>query len=85
VLDASELPPTFGVSDTKVVGIIAGGDRALRHAVEKAEDITEQGWKDLKAHEPTAIDTVLGIAASGYTPYVVGAIKLAKQNGLLTG
>ena len=85
VLDASELPPTFGVSDTKVIGIIAGGDRALRHAVEKAEDITDQGWKDLQAHEPTSKDTVLGIAASGSTPYVVGAIKLAKQNGLLTG
>jgi N-acetylmuramic acid 6-phosphate etherase len=85
VLDASELPPTFGVSDTRVIGIIAGGDRALRHAVEKAEDITDQGWKDLQAHEPTSIDTVLGIAASGTTPYVVGAIKVAKQNGLLTG
>ena len=85
VLDASELPPTFGVSDTKVIGIIAGGDRALRHAVEKAEDITDQGWKDLQAHEPTNKDTVLGIAASGSTPYVVGAIKLAKENGLLTG
>ena len=85
VLDASELPPTFGVSDTKVIGIIAGGDRALRDAVEKAEDITDQGWKDLQAHEPTNKDTVLWIAASGSTPYVVGAIKLAKQNGLLTG
>jgi N-acetylmuramic acid 6-phosphate etherase len=85
VLDASELPPTFGVSDTKVIGIIAGGDRALRHAVEKAEDITEQGWKDLQAHEPTGRDTVLGIAASGSTPYVVGAIRLARKNGLLTG
>ena len=85
VLDASELPPTFGVSDTKVIGIIAGGDRALRHAVERAEDITEQGWKDLQAYEPTSKDTVLGIAASGSTPYVVGAIRLASQNGLLTG
>ena len=85
VLDASELPPTFGVPDTRVIGIIAGGDRALRHAVEKAEDITDQGWKDLQAHEPTPKDTVLGIAASGSTPYVVGAIKLAKQNGLMTG
>ena len=85
VLDASELPPTFGVSDTKVIGIIAGGDRALRHAVEKAEDMTEQGWRDLQAHEPTSKDTVLGIAASGSTPYVVGAVRLAKQNGLMTG
>ena len=85
VLDASELPPTFGVPDTKVIGIIAGGDRALRHAVERAEDISEQGWKDLQAHTPTANDTVLGIAASGTTPYVLGAVKLAKENGLLTG
>ena len=85
VLDASELPPTFGVPDTKVIGIIAGGDRALRHAVERAEDISEQGWKDLQAHTPTANDTVLGIAASGTTPYVMGAVKLAKENGLLTG
>ena len=85
VLDASELPPTFGVPDTWVMGIIAGGDQALRHAVEKAEDISEQGWLDLQAHHPTADDTVLGIAASGTTPYVVGAVSLAKQNGLLTG
>ena len=85
VLDASELPPTFGVPDTWVMGIIAGGDRALRHAVEKAEDISEQGWKDLQVHHPTINDTVLGIAASGTTPYVIGAVRLAKQNGLLTG
>ena len=84
-LDASELPPTFGVPDTKVIGIIAGGDQALRHAVERAEDISEQGWKDLQAHTPTTNDTVLGIAASGTTPYVLGAVKLAKENGLLTG
>ena len=68
VLDASELPPTFGVPDTWVIGLIAGGDQALRHAVEKAEDIPEQGWKDLLAYHPTADDTVLGIAASGTTP-----------------
>ena len=85
VLDASELPPTFGVPETWVMGIIAGGDKALRHAVEKAEDISEQGWKDLQAYHPTADDTVLGIAASGTTPYVVGTIRLARQNGLLTG
>ena len=84
VLDASELPPTFGVSDTKVVGIIAGGDEALRHAVERAEDRAEQGWKDLKAYRPTVCDTVLGIAASGTTPYVVGAVSEARRNGLLT-
>ena len=85
VLDASELPPTFGVSDVWVIGVIAGGDKALRHAVEHAEDIAEQGWKDLLAHHPTQDDTVLGIAASGTTPYVVDAIRQARRNGLLTG
>jgi N-acetylmuramic acid 6-phosphate etherase len=85
VLDASELPPTFGIPDTWVTGIIAGGDRALRHAVEKAEDIMEQGWKDLQAHQPTSNDTVLSIAASGTTPYVIGAVQLAREHGLLTG
>ena len=85
VLDASELPPTFGVPETWVIGIIAGGDKALRHAVERAEDVAEQGWKDLLAYSPTENDTVLGIAASGTTPYVVDAICQARQNGLLTG
>jgi N-acetylmuramic acid 6-phosphate etherase len=85
VLDASELPPTFGVSDAWVIGVIAGGDKALRHAVEHAEDIAEQGWKDLQAYHPTEDDTVLGIAASGTTPYVVDAIRQARRNGLLTG
>ena len=85
VLDASELPPTFGVPETWVIGIIAGGDQALRHAVERAEDISEQGWKDLQTYHPTTDDTVLGIAASGTTPYVVGAIRQARENGLLTG
>lgn len=85
VLDASELPPTFGVPETWVIGVIAGGDKALRHAVEHAEDIAEQGWKDLLVHRPTKDDTVLGIAASGTTPYVVDAIRQARRNGLLTG
>ena len=85
VLDASELPPTFGVPDTWVIGVIAGGDEALRHAVEHAEDIAEQGWKDLLVYHPTDDDTVIGIAASGTTPYVVDAIRRARQNGLLTG
>ena len=85
VLDASELPPTFGVSPDWVVGIIAGGDEALRYAVEKAEDIAERGWQDLEAFQPTADDSVVGIAASGTTPYVVGAITQARQHGLLTG
>ena len=73
------------VPANRVMGIIAGGDKALRKAVERAEDIKEQGWKDLQVHEPTVNDTVLGIAASGTTPYVVGAIRQARQNGLLTG
>ena len=85
VLDASELPPTFGVPANWVTGVIAGGDKALRHAVEWAEDVAEQGWKDLQAHHPTENDTVIGIAASGTTPYVVDAIRQARQNGLLTG
>ena len=85
VLDASELPPTFGVPDNWVIGVIAGGDKALRHAVEKAEDIAEEGWKDLLAYQPTTDDTVLGIAASGTTPYVVGAVRQAREDGLLTG
>ena len=85
VLDASELPPTFGISEDWVVGIIAGGDEALRHAVEKAEDDGEQGWRDVLAYNPDADDCVIGIAASGTTPYVVGAVKRAKEKGLLTG
>ena len=85
VLDASELPPTFGVSEDRVIGLIAGGDRALRHAVENAEDFPEKGWEDLLAFSPTAEDSVLGIAVSGTTPYVVGAVREARKNGLLTG
>lgn len=85
VLDASELPPTFGVSPDWVVGIIAGGDEALRRAVEHAEDDASRGWQDLEAYKPTADDSVIGIAASGTTPYVIGAIEEARKRGLLTG
>ena len=85
VLDASELPPTFGVTEDRVIGLIAGGDKALRHAVEKAEDFPEKGWQDLLSFHPTADDSVLGIAASGTTPYVIGAVTEARNNGLLTG
>lgn len=85
VLDASELPPTFGVSPDLVIGLIAGGDAALRTAVEKAEDIVEKGWEDLLVHHPTHHDVVIGIAASGTTPYVIGAVTRARENGLLTG
>ena len=85
VLDASELPPTFGVSPLYVVGIIAGGDEALRRAVENAEDDAEQGWRDLEEYQPLEVDSVIGIAASGTTPYVLGAIEQAHKRGLLTG
>ena len=85
VLDASELPPTFGVSPDWVIGIIAGGDDALRRAVEHAEDDEKQGWLDLVAYRPSPVDCVIGIAASGTTPYVIGAVKNARANGLLTG
>ena len=85
VVDASECPPTFGVASDRVVGIMAGGDSAIRAAVEGAEDDAEQGWKDLKAHGIQALDTVVGIAASGRTPYVIGALRQARLRGVLTG
>jgi N-acetylmuramic acid 6-phosphate etherase len=84
VLDASEIPPTFGMPHEKVVGIIAGGDTAIRKAVENAEDDKVQAWKDLMAHDINSNDIVVGIAASGTTPYVLGGIADAKANGLLT-
>jgi N-acetylmuramic acid 6-phosphate etherase len=84
IVDASECPPTFGVSHEIVNGIIAGGDSAIRKAVEFAEDDKEQGWIDLKVHDFTKIDTLVGIAASGTTPYVLGAIEAAKNIGSLT-
>ena len=85
VLDASEIPPTFGMPPTFIIGIIAGGDTALKKAVENAEDDPEQSWKDLQAYNVNEKDTVIGIAASGITPYVVGALHNARKNGLLTG
>lgn len=84
VLDASELPPTFGVSKTLVIGLIAGGDTALRNAVEAAEDDEEHGWNELAEHNINSNDTVIGIAASGTTPYVVGALRDAREHGILT-
>jgi len=84
VLDASEIPPTFGMSPGWIIGIIAGGDIALRNAVENAEDDTEQGWKDLLEYKVTPLDTVIGIAASGTTPYVIGALRDARAYGCLT-
>jgi N-acetylmuramic acid 6-phosphate etherase len=85
ILDASECPPTFGVSFDKVVGIIAGGDSAIRRAVENAEDDEEQAWKDLQAFAIHKNDVLIGIAASGKTPYVIGGLKKANEMGLITG
>lgn len=84
VLDASEIPPTFGMDPSWVIGLIAGGDTALRNPVENAEDDTEQGWRDLQQFNVGPLDTIIGIAASGTTPYVIGALKRARQEGLLT-
>jgi N-acetylmuramic acid 6-phosphate etherase len=84
ILDASEIPPTFGLPHDRVIGIIAGGDGAIRKAVEFAEDDTEQAWKDLQKFDIDVLDTVVGIAASGTTPYVLGGIKTAREQGLLT-
>ena len=84
IVDASECPPTFGVAQGVVVGIIAGGDSAIRKAVEFAEDDETQGWIDLEAHSINSNDTVVGIAASGSTPYVLAALQKAKENGILT-
>jgi len=85
IVDASECPPTFGVPHGMVIGIIAGGDTAIRKAVEFAEDDLNQCWKDLQAHEITAKDFVVGIAASGSTPYVVGGLSDCKRAGISTG
>jgi N-acetylmuramic acid 6-phosphate etherase len=85
ILDASECPPTFGVSHDMVIGLIAGGDSAIRKAVENAEDCTTGAWNDLQAYEINSLDTVVGIAASGTTPYVIGGIEAANKYGLLTG
>jgi len=84
VLDASEIPPTYGVRDV-IIGLIAGGDTALRRSVEHAEDDYEIAWQELQAFNIGQMDTVIGVAASGTTPYVVGAVEKARENGLLTG
>lgn len=84
VLDASEIPPTFGMPDTLVIGLIAGGDRALRHPVESAEDDERAGWTEMRAHGANPLDTLVGLAASGTTPYVIGALREARRQGLLT-
>ncbi|MBC9795314.1 N-acetylmuramic acid 6-phosphate etherase [Sinomicrobium weinanense] len=85
ILDASECPPTYGVPEQLVIGLIAGGDTAIRKAVEFAEDSKEQAWKDLKACDISSDDVVIGIAASGTTPYVIGGLERCNKNGILTG
>ncbi|WP_029489225.1 N-acetylmuramic acid 6-phosphate etherase [Ochrovirga pacifica] len=85
ILDASECPPTFGVHHDLVIGLIAGGDTAIRKAVENAEDNTLQGWKDLQAYHIQNNDVVIGIAASGTTPYVIAALEKCKQHQIATG
>ena len=85
VVDASECPPTYGVPFDMVIGIIAGGDGAIRKAVENAEDDSNQAWKDMEAYDIGPLDTVIGIAASGRTPYVIGGLKEANAREILTG
>ena len=85
IVDASEIPPTFGLSQGRVIGIIAGGDQAIRKAVENAEDDAIQAWKDLLEFKISSDDVLIGIAASGRTPYVIGGVREAKAHGVITG
>lgn len=85
ILDASEIPPTYGMAQGKVIGLIAGGDQAIRKAVEHAEDDEAQAWKDLQTFQISNKDVLVGIAASGKTPYVVGGLKDARAHGVITG
>ena len=84
VLDASEIPPTYGMPNTLVIGLIAGGDRALRNPVESAEDDLDKAWEELQQYHINTNDTLVGIAASGTTPYVIGALRKARAGGILT-
>ena len=84
VLDASEIPPTYGMPPSFIIGLIAGGDFALRHAVENAEDDYDKGWEELQEHDISENDTLIGIAASGTTPYVIGALHHAREHNILT-
>jgi len=84
IVDASECPPTFGVPHELVIGIIAGGDRAIRKAVEFAEDDKQQAWKDLQEYDINELDSIIGIAASGSTPYVIGGLEKCNENNILT-
>lgn len=85
ILDASEIPPTYGMPPGRVIGLIAGGDAAIRSAVEHAEDNAAQAWQDLRAFDINAGDVLIGIAASGRTPYVVGGLRAAREKGISTG
>jgi N-acetylmuramic acid 6-phosphate etherase len=85
ILDASEIPPTYGMPHGRVIGIIAGGDKAIRTPVENAEDNAEQAWTDLQGFNISQNDVLIGIAASGRTPYVIGGLKMARNNGIVTG
>ena len=85
IVDASECPPTFGVDNNVIIGIIAGGDNAIRNSIEGAEDDLNKAWVDLEKHHVNNKDSVIGITASGRTPYVVGGLKKCKKEGLLTG
>ena len=85
VVDASEIPPTYGMPQGRVVGLIAGGDAAIRKSVENAEDDPNQAWKDLLEYNICEKDSLIGIAASGRTPYVIGGVNEAKKQGLVTG
>lgn len=85
VVDASEIPPTYGLPHGRVVGVIAGGDGAIRKSVEHAEDNPNQAWRDLRAYDITDRDVLIGIAASGRTPYVIGGLVKANEEGLVTG
>ncbi|MGL4411621.1 MAG: N-acetylmuramic acid 6-phosphate etherase [Bacteroidales bacterium] len=84
VLDASEIPPTYGMPNTLVIGLIAGGDHALKNPIEAAEDDPDKSWNELESHNINENDTVIGIAASGTTPYVIGALQRARSKGILT-
>lgn len=84
ILDASEIPPTYGMPNTLVIGLIAGGDRALRNPVESAEDDLDKAWEELQQYHINTNDTLVGIAASGTTPYVIGALRKARSEGILT-
>jgi N-acetylmuramic acid 6-phosphate etherase len=85
IVDASEIPPTYGLPHGRVIGLIAGGDQAIRKAVEFAEDDEQQAWKDLKKYRINQKDIVIGLAASGRTPYVVGGLRMARKHGITTG